>query len=458
MGFFVFLFVNAALFVRPGEIISAFADVQIYLMFMIAALALSSRQLTHHLSFRMLLSQPVTMCMLGLVLATPLSFALTIYLKGMAEGLWEMSKVFCYYILLVANITSIRRMREFLLSTLICSTLMIGYSVLDFQAFKSEWSARKDLEEVREQDMAKGPNEPKTLRHIVDRYGRADTGEEIRIFRLCGMGIFHDPNDVSLLIVATGVIAFYFLNDLSLGRLRLLAWPVIGLMATALILTQSRGGLLASAAAVTAWLATRFGGRVAVTLGILGAAALPILLGRQADINISGGTGQQRIQLWADGLNSIKNAHVFFGIGKEMYTEVAGMWAHNSFVHTYVELGFFGGTMFLGTLLIPLVGIYRMRVGDEQCRSPQVVRMAPYIAALILGSSVGMLTLSRAYNPSTYMICGVGAAFINLVSRDIPSRRPLTGVTWTGFQRLLVSSAAMLAGFFVFVRIFARYG
>ena len=78
---------------------------------------------------------------------------------------------------------------------------------------------------------------------------------------------------------------------------------------------------------------------------------LPIMFilfgGRQTNINMGGDdTMQERVQLWSEGLDLFREAPVF-GIGYREYAEQVGQVAHNSFVHCYAELGFFGGTIFL---------------------------------------------------------------------------------------------------------------
>src|SRR5438309_1231747 len=71
------------------------------------------------------------------------------------------------------------------------------------------------------------------------------TGEEFILRRLCSTGIYHDPNDLCLILVVGIVVCLY---QLAGGRSRLfrLVWLApIGLFGYALSLTQSRGGFIA---------------------------------------------------------------------------------------------------------------------------------------------------------------------------------------------------------------------
>jgi len=202
----------------------------------------------------------------------------------------------------------------------------------------------------------------------------------------------------------------------------------------------------------------KYGGKVAMAIGTVGAAAVPIVLGRQGNMEISGGTGQQRIQLWADGLAQIKTMRLPFGIGENKYGEVAGLAAHNSYVHAYVELGFFGGTMFMGCFLFAAWAFFRMKRDRVEVLDPELRRMMPYIAAMLAGWCTGMATLSRCYVPPTYMIVGVAAAYINLAGFYRRKPEPIIVLDNLVAQRWVLCSIGLLACCFAFVRVFARFG
>ena len=83
--------------------------------------------------------------------------------------------------------------------TALCSTAMIAWSLNDYHQFVAEFSGRSDLREIKERERWLGPDEPHVLRHTPESQGFTPDGHEIWLFRLCGLGIFHDPNDLSLL-------------------------------------------------------------------------------------------------------------------------------------------------------------------------------------------------------------------------------------------------------------------
>ena len=458
MAYLLFLLANAALYIRPAELIPALGDVQVYLYLIVASILVAIRQIHNQVTFRTLVQQPINLCVLGVTLATATSHLSVGYIGGAATSFSMMIKVCFYYLTLVAIINTPERLRGFLLNCVVCSVFMIGYCVLDYHKFVEDWSGRSDLWEIRNLENSLPDSEPKQLRHVPENDEYTASGDTQWYFRLCGLGIFHDPNDMAQLIVMTGILCLFFMGDPKLSGIRFLWIPALGLCGYAMYLTHSRGGLLAGGVATMAWLATRYGGKVAASIGALGALALPLAMGRQGNIDLSGGTGQQRIQLWADGLNQLKTSRFFFGIGEGMYADVAGLVAHNSYVHAYVELGFLGGTFFLGCFFIPAYSLYSLIRNKRPIEDDELRRMMPYLAGMMAGWCMSMMSLSRCYMPTTYMICGTMAVFTNLVGFHRRQPGPLQQLDQPLVQRLGLASVALLGAFFVFVRVFARFG
>ncbi|MEW4529034.1 O-antigen ligase domain-containing protein [Maioricimonas sp. JC845] len=460
MAYLLFLMANAALFVRPAELIPSLGNLQVYLYLIVAAIVCSIRPLHNQVRLTTMMQQPINLCVLGVIVAIAFSHVTTGNLSGLATGVVAMTKVALYYLVLVATINTPERLRQFLLTTALCSTAMIALSLVDYFQFNREWAGRSsgEVRAAIDHDLWRSGDEPRIMRHTPDRKGVTDEGEDIWFFRLCGLGIFHDPNDMSLLIAVTAILSGYFLLDEQLGSRRWLWLGPLGLMVVAYYFTFSRGGLLAFGAAGMTWLATLKGGRVALALGALGACVAPIALGRHGNIEVSGGTGQQRIKAWSDGLMRLKSTRILFGIGEGQYAEVAGLVAHNSYVHAFVELGFFGGMLFFGCFFLPAYAIYRIKRDGIEIEHPELRRMLPYIAAILAAWCVGMGSLSRCYVTPTYMICGVCAAYLNLVGYYRARVRPVLRLNWFISQRLFVASAGLLICCFLFVRIFARWG
>lgn len=446
------------LFIRPSELIPALGDLPIYLAFIVCALVFSIQGVHNQLSWKALVQQPVNLCALGVTLSILLSRISTGNFREIEVGFIGMVKVLIYYLVLVSVITTPQRLRYFLMSTALCATLMISYSIVDYRAFNAEWLHNPELEKVIDQERHLPTSERSILRHIPDRDGVDRYGNEIWFFRICGLGIFHDPNDLSLLIVATSIISLYFLTDRQIGWVRVFWLIPLAIMGLGMHYTYSRGGLLAGMVALLVWLSTRFGGKVALTIGGLCLAAVPVALGRAGNIDVSSGTGQQRIQIWSDGLMAIQNTRIIFGIGEGQYTEISTHVAHNSYVHAFVELGLVGGTFFFGCFFMPAFTFFLIKFHKFHIHSPELRRWFPYIAAILASWCMGMCSLSRCYVPPTYMIAGMSAAFVNLVGFYRPQPRPMLILNHRTVQPWIACSCGLLMCAYLFVRMFARFG
>jgi O-antigen ligase len=434
LGFAVFILLNAVLFVRPAEIVPALLGWPIYEILILVCAVLSAPAILERFRRTPLTSQPVTVCLLGLWLAVPLS-QLAHAQFGLAYTAWfEYSKIVLYYLLLISLVTSIGRLRTFLfwlacfVVVLTALALMQYHGVIDLPALAQ-------LEQ-----------------HEVDE----DTGEEFFIPRLRSTGIFNDPNDLSLILVAGLAITMYWLTDPK-SRLLRFAWllPLVGL-GYGLALTKSRGGFLALLAGVMTLLITRFGWKKTVPLALLVLPPLVLLFGgRQTNMDLSNNqdTAQARIQLWREGLDLFKTSPVL-GIGKGQYAEEVTQVAHNSYVHCYTELGVFGGTWFTGMLLFSVWSLLRARAGQLVFGDPDLPRVRLYLLLAILAYAVGLFSLSRPYAVSTYIMPGLATAFIGLpgVARSIPPFQVSARLSAV----LGGLSLATLAFLFLFVRLMAK--
>src|SRR5262245_33559087 len=114
MGFALFLLVNAILFVRPAEIVPELIGLNLYEYAILACLLASFPQVVEQLTPRALLERPITVCVLGLLLAVGLSHVSHFYFGGAHEAGLEFAKVALYYLLFVAVVNSPARLRQFL--------------------------------------------------------------------------------------------------------------------------------------------------------------------------------------------------------------------------------------------------------------------------------------------------------------------------------------------------------
>jgi hypothetical protein len=430
LGFLLFLVVNAMLFVRPAEIVPALLGWQIYLVSILLCLALSFPAVLEQLQFRLLASQPISLCVLMLLPSIVLS-----HLgqgrpeEAVLEGL-DFCKTLLYFLLFLGLVTTPGRLRTFVLCFVLFASVATALALLQFY------------------DLIHLPN-LNPLREGVDNAAAGTSS----LLRLRGSGLFADPNDLCVLLSVSLVFTVYGLTDTRSVLLRLAMLGPLGIFCYAVALTHSRGGMLAVLGGLGAYLWARQG--LSRSL-LIGGALLPVLLalfaGRQTNIDIRGGTGQERIQQWREGLLMLRT-YPHCGVGSNYFAKEAGLVAHNSYVHAFGELGLLGGVSYLGAFALTLWTFLRIRRGGHNILDPELRRMYPYLLGGAAAYMVGMLSLSLCYILSTYMILGIAGVFGQMVRTD-PPLRPLRCDVHLGLI-LLALSIAFLFGIFVCVRLFA---
>jgi O-antigen ligase len=445
VAFLLFLFVTLNVIVRPSELLSVVEGLSIYETLIIGTLICTLSLVRDQMLPRTMYVRPITACGVGLLVAIPLSHLSHAWPSAAVESTVLFAKTLMYFVVMMAVIDTPKRLWWFLFSIVTFSWVIVGLCVLDFL----EWINLPFIEhfvqynELMMEEMAEGDLDPAAVWAVT---------------RMCGTGIFHDPNDLGLLISATGLLVVYFLTDKRQGWARF-AWlfPLF-VLGTGLIFTRSRGGLLASVVGGMTLVLLRYGGKQTVTLAILGALAVPFAAGRQTEIDLEEGTGQERIQMWAEGLAELKSPNILFGIGQGTYGDMAGLVAHNSYVHAFVELGMFGGTFFFGLFYFSVLGMYRIYRARAELQDAELRRLCPFLIAMIATWAMGLFGLSRCYVVPTYMIIGTAACFIQLAEQRLQRPRYVTLWDSRHVVRLAGGSAGLLVFFFIFVRVFARFG
>jgi O-antigen ligase len=429
VGFVLFLVLNAVLFVRPAEIVPALLGWEIYLACILLCLIVSFPVVLEQLVPRSLESRPITVCVLGLLLAVVLSHLSHFRFDSAYQYGWEFVKIILYFLLFVGLVRTPQRLRTFLRCFVLFAAVVAALAVLQYH------------------DFIKLPN----LNPIKESISNAG-GKETYIYRLQGSGIFQDPNDLCILLVVSLLLALYWLRDRRSGFLRLAMIGPLLLFAYALSKTQSRGGMLALLAGLAVFMRVRFGWLQSVLLGLV---VLPLVMlvfaGRQTNLSTSEGTAQERIQIWSDGLALFRQSPLF-GVGEGEYDRSIGHVAHNSYIHAFTELGLLGGFFYIGAFALAVESFYRFGANGRRILDPELRRLHPYLFAVLAAYAVGMLSLTLCYIIPTYTMLGLAIVYrrITIASPALPPRR------WDGplVLRLGVLSIAALVGFNLFVRFF----
>lgn len=434
LAYTLFLLTTGTLFLRPAELFEFMADWPIYETLILSTLLLTLNSAQGHFFWYYLQRQPISLCVVGMFFSILVSHLQHIYVSGAVDSGTLFVKSMIYYGLLLTTVNSPSRLRGLMLTVAIVGSLMVTLCVLDyFEIFDFVF-----------------------IQHLDDLDGVTEENEIITVLRMRGTGIFQDPNDLAAAIVLSGVMCAYFLMDKSFGLLRYFWLTPMIVLFVGMLCTQSRGGLLACCVAGMAFVILRFGGKMAVVASVLGVCMLPLVAGRQTTVDMEDGTGQERVQLWREGFEALKSPDLLFGIGHGGYADVAGLVAHNSYIHAYVELGLVGGTFFFGCFLFAGIQFYRMSRLKGEIDSPELLRMRPFIIAMLAGWAMSIFSLSRCYVVPTYLVLGTCAAYLNLVWLHSTAGEPL--IIWNRVYlfRLVASSACAFTGLYIMTALMAR--
>jgi O-antigen ligase len=431
----LFILLNAVLFIRPAEIIPTVQGWSIYEAVILACLAASFPEVIRLLSPASLARQPITGCVLGLLAAVVFSQLSHGNIYDARMGGFEFFKLVVYFLLLVANVSSAARLRQFLFWLVILISVLTVLAVLQYH------------------EMIKIP----ALAELEESEVNDETGDLVVTTRLVSTGLFHDPNDLCLMLLGGGWLSLYRFGRRGAGLLRFMWLAPVGLFAYALALTQSRGGFLALLAGVLVLLRSRFG---LWKTGLLAALVVPVLIlvfsGRQTQVDITNreDTAQARIQLWGEAIGFFREAPIF-GIGQNEFVEEMHLVVHNSFVHSFAELGFVGGTLFLGCYCCAVWSLVRLGTLSQRFPDLELTRFRPFLLAAVASYAVGLLSLSRTYVVTTYVILGLAMAYIEL--RQHGFSRPVLAFNLPLLGRLAGCSVVFLVASYLFVRVFAQW-
>jgi O-antigen ligase len=246
-------------------------------------------------------------------------------------------------------------------------------------------------------------------------------GQEPIHGRIQGFGIFHDPNDLALALVVAVPLAWDRLRAAKVFG-KLLWLPLLGLLFTALILTRSRGGLVALVLVVLFEFGTRrhwFRGLLMVA--IAGACFYFYNASRIEETGMEDESTVGRLEAWSEGLQMFK-ASPLFGVGYGGFLDYHELTAHNSFVLALAELGVAGALPWVALVYSTLRGLFL--VVSRRAPPPGA---PPAWAASLLAALIGYLAaaffLSRLYNVVPYILFGMATRVVPLAGGEAAMQR-----------------------------------
>lgn len=228
--------------------------------------------------------------------------------------------------------------------------------------------------------------------------------------RLRALGLLNDPNDLAQTLVAALPLVFLAWRRRRLFGNALFVLLPAAAMLWAVVLTRSRGGLVALAALLWFAFARRAGPRWSRTLRRAGFAGLFLSLVLFFRLGGADESAMGRLEAWSEGLQMLKYSPLW-GVGFGSFADVNDLVAHNSFVHCYGELGLIGYFAWLGAILATFWYLERISLtegGPEG--STELARWARALSLSLIAFLAGALFLSRTYSVSLFLLVGLGTA------------------------------------------------
>jgi hypothetical protein len=265
----------------------------------------------------------------------------------------------------------------------------------------------------------RGPDAEPGLEYRCERVGLFGTySVEDRVrYR----GELHDPNEVSLTVCA-GALSLLIAFSLR-KRGSVVAWLCIGgavIVAWTVLMTQSRGGLVAVMLVPGVYVVRRYGIKAIFPALLI---AVPVLmLGGRSGESADEST-RFRYEAWATGLEMFKHSPIF-GVGARNFTEHNFLTAHNSYVLTLSELGLPGMVLFVSVIVLSVKSLV---VGLRELRDVPEAEVATVWGMSLLASMAGILfqinTLSFAYHSVLWLFFGLVGAWCSAIRYHRPEFR-----------------------------------
>jgi putative inorganic carbon (HCO3(-)) transporter len=447
MGFFLFLLYLALTFLRPAELYPQLEP--LHIMQIASVLAIAGAVLGMLGSRGPTLRAPQLYLVPLFILWAAFSVMVTEHwLGGFLTVIQDFRASGLVFLLIVLSVNSLRRFRITLAVLAALGVLIVGEGLA---AYHYGW--RSDIFVLSEPLDDEGQ-----LSESTDRFGSAEEEPDDQtapagptLLRMRSLGFLNDPNDLAQAFVVLLPLVIVLRSPENRLKNLLLVWLPAGLLAYGVLLTHSRGGLLALLAIVFFAFRKRVGRLLSLVLSI--AAALVLLaLGATGGRALSQDeSGAGRIAAWSEGLDMLKSSPIW-GVGFGAFTEHHEHVAHNSFVHCFAELGLVGYFVWLTVIALTWTEVSTLAAETAGVPGRSIVPYARAMRLAMVGFIVGAFFLSRGYGVMFFLVLGLGTALGDIARREGQITLPSHPLLWIG--RVGVFEVASIVLAWLTVRIF----
>jgi putative inorganic carbon (HCO3(-)) transporter len=396
---FLFQLYLVFLIIRPQEFLPVLKDVPIMQLLLMACLAIWLFRKNKQLYL------PPVVLVGCFVLFAPFTQAANGWWTGVALAHAYLDPIVAIFLVTTMAARPLSALRGFMRTIVICACVLVGFCAIQLATGVGPWGG------------------------VLPQQGRPYYS-----------GIFSDPNDLGQLFIISLGFVIYFLSTNRSSLVSILLWTLGAWLIYGVVLTNSRGALLAIMAILSLECWRRFGKVAVVVAAVL---AVPALLAvtRLSQLSAGEESAQDRLNAWYQGIQMLRSSPIF-GVGIGNFTNYSTLTAHNSIVLPMAELGIPGLVMWLGIIwyafrMLWWIGITShpdnnlVEPFDSDAQSNDAEMTAEILAGrgLLLtfaGFCVGAFFLSQSYGPPLFLLCGLAVArFVTAaeVLHDAPAYR-----------------------------------
>ena len=410
MAFLLTLLYIFLLYLRPLDLLDGYEDLPV--MMWLGLLTLGAAAVTWVLTppnRRPAIIEPQPWLIVLFTILAMVPWALIGWLDEVILTATQMQSVLGASFMVLLTVNSMSRLRWFVAVLVVVFVIMLGQGVVSYY---TGW--RHDTF-VMDQRREPGPEQ-----------NEEDAGY---IYRLRHIGFLNDPNDF-----AQSLVTLLPLAALGWRRKKPLVnyavvLPLMGFLFWGVVLTRSRGGLVA--VAVTTMLALRdrmSRTRASILTGLLVAAFIVFNFGAGRAFNDE--SAENRVEAWASGLLMIRESPL--GVGFNGFVEEhPGLTAHNSFVLAFSETGLIGYFVWMALLVLSYMELTRLMhlPGDEK-GAPAIRKWARALRLALSAFLAGAYFLSRTYVVTLYLLIMLALCLRQIASRQGHVLERLRASTW----------------------------
>jgi hypothetical protein len=312
------------------------------------------------------------------------------------------------FLLVILNVTTVRRVRAVAFVLTIPAVFLAVRTASDYQTHLEEVSrhTRGDLE-TEGADTTWDSNEPSG--EAAPKFAPDDE------FRVMNKGLFGDPNDLALTLIAILPFTIALRRRASPVRNVLLVWLPVAVIIYGIYVTRSRGGVLALACVLGLLVRHRLGNSLSLAtagIAVVGLMGAGFVGSRSMSMDQS---AEGRVEMWSAGLQNLKGSPVW-GIGFSNFDGVNVKAAHSAYVQCFAELGIVGYVLWLALMMVTLDDLRQIHA-TAQPEDADLRLWGRAIQVSLIGFLIGAIFLSRAYDVQLFILLGLGTAIGDVARR-----------------------------------------